>query len=109
MNKKLAAFAVCLLTCLPPVLGRAQTATDPLAELTRGMPRPVAAFIERIVYCEHWAGEEPYNAERRAEINAAIRELRCTALGRDENRILNTYGKDERVRRNIDKAKAGIL
>lgn len=73
MNKKLAAFAVCLLTCLPPATGRAQTARDPLAELTRGLPRPVAAFIERIVYCEHWAGEEPYDAERRAEISAALR------------------------------------
>jgi hypothetical protein len=109
MNKKLVTLAVCLLTGLTLTPCLAETAKDPLAELQAGLPLPVAALIERIVDCAHWGGEEPYDAARRAEINKAVRELRCTALERDEKRLLKTWGQDERVRSRINKAKEGIL
>ena len=106
MHSKLLLLMACLLTCLTltPAM-----ANDPLAELKAGLPGPVGALIERFVYCIHWAGEEPYDAARRAEINHAIRDLRCTVLDRDEKRILKVYGKDERVRSSIKRAKEGIL
>jgi len=99
-------LTACVLICLTltPAM-----ANDPLAELKVGVPGPVGALIERFVYCTHWAGEESYDAARRAEINHAIKDLRCTALDRDEKRILKVYGKDERVRNSIKKAKEGIL
>lgn len=97
---------MCLLGCLMFAPGMAASETDPLAELKTGVPRPVGALIERIVSCHHWAGEEPYDAARRAEINEAIRDLRCRALERDEKRIQKTYGKDEQVRRRLEKVKA---
>jgi hypothetical protein len=42
---------------------------DPAA---RTVPADVEALIERWEMCHHWAGEEPYDAERRAEIEAGI-------------------------------------
>jgi len=109
MDKKLVTLAVCLLTGLSLSPCQAETAKDPLAELKAGLPPPVAALIERIVDCEHWGGEEPYDAARRAEINKAVKELRCGALDRDEKRLLKTWGQDERVRSRINKAKEGIF
>lgn len=109
MNKKFVTLAVCLLTGLSLSPCLAETAKDPLAELQAGLPRPVAALIERIVGCEHWGGEEPYDAARRAEINKAVRELRCATLARDEKRLLKTWGQDEKVRSRINRAKDGIF
>jgi hypothetical protein len=33
-------------------------------EITNGQPADVAAFIERVVKCNHWGGEEPHDKER---------------------------------------------
>lgn len=55
------------------------------------MPRPVAAFVGRRADCNHWTGEEPYDAERRAEIERAIRSLRCTRIEEGEARIRKRY------------------
>lgn len=43
----------------------------------------VARFVERAEMCVHWAGEEPYDAERRAEIDRNLADLRCTTVRRD--------------------------
>jgi hypothetical protein len=29
-----------------------------------GSPKRITAFIERVVECNHWDGEEPYDKER---------------------------------------------
>ncbi|WP_343237266.1 hypothetical protein [Xanthomonas sp.] len=39
------------------------------------MPPDVRAFVARQDTCEHFAGEEPYDAERRRELDAAIDEF----------------------------------
>jgi len=39
----------------------------------------VRDFLQRRTDCNHWAGEEGYDAARRAEINAAYAKLRCAA------------------------------
>src|SRR5262245_44804516 len=49
-------------------------------DLKADQPIPVAALIDRIVDCNHWRGEEPYDAERAKEIEAAISSLRCKDL-----------------------------
>jgi hypothetical protein len=61
------------------------------------MPRPVAAFVERRADCNHWTGEEPYDAERRAEIERAIRSLRCARIEEDEARMRKRYRNDAAV------------
>jgi hypothetical protein len=66
-------------------------AQDPSAAETAALrarvaaqPRIVEAFIARRAMCNHWGGEEPYDAARRREILRAVRSLRCAALARDE-------------------------
>jgi len=46
----------------------------------RAAPRPVRRFLERRAGCNHWGGEEAYDAERAQQIAQAIRGLRCDRL-----------------------------
>lgn len=78
---------------------------DPLAKLKSGQKKPVAALIDRIVYCNHWQGEEPYDADRAKEINNAILELRCGALDKDEASILKRYKSDSKIKDALRAAK----
>lgn len=68
----------------------------------------VTRFVERAQDCEHWMGEEPYDAERRAEIEGNIRDLRCTTVRRDGEALkLSRRDRPEDLRR-IDEALAGF-
>jgi hypothetical protein len=67
-------------------------------------PRDVARYIDRREGCNHWAGEEGYDAARRAEINKAIAELRCTALDHDEKDLRHRYRHNPAALRAIQKA-----
>jgi hypothetical protein len=40
--------------------------------LAEDLPADVAAFLEDRQQCEHFLGEEPYDAQRAAEIDAAL-------------------------------------
>ena len=65
-------------------------------------------FIERAEMCEHFAGEEPYDDARRAEIDRNLRELRCTTITRDGEALkVSRRERPEDVRR-IDEALAGF-
>ena len=67
------------------------SAQPELQALQRGQPREVARYLERAAGCNHWAGEEAYDANRKAEIDKAISDLRCTSLERDEKRLHHRY------------------
>ena len=68
----------------------------------------VAQFVERAEMCAHWSGEEPYEAARRAEIEAALTEMRCSTLLRDGEALrLSRRERPEDLRR-IDEALAGF-
>ena len=69
------------------------------------VPQDVAAYADRREGCNHWAGEEGYDAARRAEINKAIHDLRCTALGRDERALRHRYRHNRPISRAIRKAR----
>lgn len=71
--------------------GLAAAADVDLDGAIRAAPAPVRAFIQRRDECEHWGGEEPYDKARRREIEAAVRDLRCTALDRDEAALKRRY------------------
>lgn len=62
-----------------------------LAERVAAQPKAVRKFIARRTECNHWGGEEPYDADRRREIERAVRGLRCDRLDRDEVRLLRRY------------------
>lgn len=76
-----------------------------VTKLQRGMPPVIADLISRIVSCNHWQGEEPYDAKRAAEIAHAISSLRCTSLAADESAALQSFGEVLGVRNAIVAAK----
>ena len=57
---------------------------DPLTSLKKGQPKDVSELIDRLVGCNHWSGEEPYDAERKQEISSAMADLKCAQLAKDE-------------------------
>lgn len=68
----------------------------------------VARFVERAQMCEHWMGEEPYDAARRAEIDGNLSDLRCTTVRRDGEALrLSRRDRPEDLLR-IDAALAGF-
>ena len=50
-------------------------------------PGDVADYMQRRAGCNHWGGEDPYDAARRAEIHAAMTELRCSHVDADEKAL----------------------
>jgi hypothetical protein len=64
----------------------------------------VTRFVERAEMCVHWSGEEPYDEARRAEIDRALRDMRCATLLRDSAALkVSRKDRPEDVRR-IDEA-----
>lgn len=68
------------------------------------IPAAVKAFVARRAECQHWAGEEPYDAARRAQINRAVLRLRCARLDRDEALLRRRYGKNPNAIRALDQS-----
>lgn len=64
---------------------------DPLASLKKGQPKDVSDLIDRLVGCNHWSGEEPYDAERKQEISSAMADLKCARLAKDEATARKRY------------------
>lgn len=77
-------FSVFCATC-------ALASDNPLASLTKGQPKDVSDLIERLVGCNHWSGEEPFDAARRNEILSNLADLRCAQLAGDEAAIHKRY------------------
>lgn len=73
--------------------------------LRQGMPPDVSDFIRRAVVCNHWAGEEPYNDERRVQINAAVSGLRCRELDADQNLIRKRHAGNAEILKRIARAR----
>lgn len=64
---------------------------ETVRDRVNAQPWRVIAFIERRADCNHWGGEEPYDAERRREIEKNVRDLRCVSVDRDERRLRKRY------------------
>lgn len=56
---------------------------EPLLEAAMTVPTEVFDWMGRKQLCDHWQGEEGYDADRRAQIRAAVRDLRCEAVPAD--------------------------
>ncbi|WMW79612.1 hypothetical protein RF679_13250 [Undibacterium cyanobacteriorum] len=87
------------------VVFHVEAAEDPLAALKKDQPKDVVIMIDRIVGCSHWAGEEPYDRERRDEILAAMKSLKCKRLDRDVAALEKRYAKQEKVIEVLKEAK----
>ena len=88
------------------VLGAAVAALSGCA--TSYSDTAVTRFVERAEMCAHWAGEEPYDDARRAEIDRNLNDLRCTTITRDGEALkLSRRERPEDLRR-IDEALTGF-
>jgi hypothetical protein len=99
-----AGLAFCFVSCTASA-----DRDDPTEKLKKNLPRPVAALIDRIVDCNHWLGESPYDEGRGKEIKQAISELRCLDLKNDEKAVLKKYRSNPKVKKAIDVAKDTVL
>jgi hypothetical protein len=71
-------------------------------ELLKGLPTDAAEVVRRAEGCVHWQGEEPFDQERRKQIEDALRELKCAKL-RDDNTLLQAkYQSNEAVTKVLD-------
>ncbi len=70
------------------------SAHDAIVEVAMTNPMDVLDFVARTRLCEHWGGEEGYDAERREQIAAAVRALRCEALLADGAHLETKYADD---------------
>ena len=77
-------------------------ATPAVAQDAR--PVDVSLFLERRTGCDHWAGEDAYDAARGQAIAAAIEALRCDDLDRDEKRLRRRFAAMPAVRAALDEA-----
>lgn len=62
----------------------------------QALPQDVAAFIERRDSCDHFRGEEPYDAERAAEIKAALAAT-CTGTDKQLAALRRKYADNPQV------------
>ena len=81
---------------------------EDMAAINKGMPKSVKQFNKRQIDCNHWAGEEPYDSKRAAEINTAIIKLRCGMLENEEKLLLKKYKARPDISQSIKKPKASI-
>jgi len=92
---------MCLLLCA----GQALADDDPLAHLKKGQPQDVVELITRLVACNHWSGEDAYDAKRKQEIASAIEQLKCEHLDQDEAAVRKRYAKRPDTINVLQKAK----
>jgi cytochrome c556 len=95
----------CILLCLTALRAAAAADEDPLADLKKGQSKDVVALIERIVECNHWSGEEPYDAERKKEISSTLADLKCGRLDLDESRTIKKYANNPKALKALKQAK----
>jgi len=81
--------------------GLVQPAAD-LRARVESAPKDVERFIVRRVGCNHFLGEEPYDQERAAELDRAIRDLRCAKLESNERTLRRVYRNQPAVLNLLD-------
>ena len=75
----------------------AAASDDPVEDLKKGQPKDVAVLIDRIVDCNHWSGEEAYDADRKKEILSALAELKCHQLPAAESAARKRYANNPKA------------
>ena len=80
-----------------------------LAALRADMPPDVSDFIRRAVICNHWAGEEPYDEDRREQIATAVQSLRCRELDGDQAELRQRFQGNEEILGRIRQSRSAPL
>ena len=84
---RLFCFIVPILFCITATAQN--TYQEYLNELQSGLPKDAAELIQRIIECNHWAGEDGYDAQRKAHIDAMWDSLKCSLVEEDKKTILS--------------------
>lgn len=66
------------------------------------LPTEVQSFIKRAMECNHWGGEDGYDADRRSQIEQAMKELQCSEIDRNKAALLLKYSGDSLATRAIN-------
>lgn len=83
------------------------TADDRIADLAMTLPTEVFDLVGRWALCVHWGGEEPYDAERRAQIDQAVADLRCAGLTADTAALRAKYSDSAAILALLARSAAG--
>ncbi|KLD72468.1 hypothetical protein [Xanthomonas pisi] len=97
-------LAACTAEPAPAPVSAAAPCTDPKVEdewLQHpaglcGMPEDVRKLVEDYDTCEHFAGEEPYDADRRHEIEVAVAQF-CTPAPARLAKLMQQYRNDAHI------------
>ena len=92
-----------MLTALALLLA-AQDGEAALRARVAAQPPAVRRYVARRAMCNHWGGEEPYDARRRRQILSAFRSLRCARIDRDEAALRRLYARRRSTIAVIDEA-----
>jgi hypothetical protein len=79
---------------------------EALSAVVERVPVEVFAWLQRSSVCAHWSGEEPYDAERTAEIQSALAEARCAALEADGQALRREHAENAPVLDMLARARA---
>lgn len=85
------------------------TVRDAVLEGAVRTPTEVFDHVSRRLGCDHFGGEEGYDAERRAQIDAAVTELRCETLDAEAAALKRRHADNPRLLALIARAEAGVL
>lgn len=80
---------------------------DAIVDSAISTPTEVFDYAGRWAGCTHWGGEPGYDPERMAQINAALAELRCSALDADGAALKREYADSPRTLALIARVEAG--
>jgi hypothetical protein len=100
-----------VLAALLVSIGAVAWAADPMAAYNAARasaPADVAAYMERRVRCWHWSGEEPYDADRRKQIDDAMTKLKCDTIDADDAALRRKYAGSPSALAALDLVKNGF-
>ncbi len=85
-----------------PATPSAAASEPAAASAASALPADMQAQAEHAELCEHFAGEEPYDADRRKQIETAI-EANCTPLKAALPALLAAHGADPALKPTLDR------
>jgi hypothetical protein len=79
----------------------------PSAMADVGMPADISTFIEKRESCDHFRGEEAYDAERKAFINAQL-EINCKGTDKNLSDLKKKYAQNPEIVKSLQQYEENI-